>query len=280
MNVHKRKFERIRLSMEPYVPPYASFAEVYDEMMQNVDYVRWADYVDKLFAFYNYHPKRILDIACGTGTTDILLAEKGYRMSGSDIAFEMLAWAREKSKRKGIHLNLWQQDMRQLTVAKPFDAILCLYDSINYMATEDDMRKTFSKVYQALVPNGIFIFDVTTEYNIIKYFHRQTYAESYNDYSYIWKNLYLSREKLCKTVLTFFLKEDSSFFSKSLSKKPEDNYYKKYEEIHIQKIYSASQIKGLLEDTGYKLLSSFDAFTFNKYGKESERINFTAIKKE
>ena len=112
----------------------------------------------------------------------------------------------------------------------------------------------------------MFIFDVTTEYNIVKHFHRQTFAESNEAFSYIWRNLYFHKEKLCKTILTFFLKEGGS--------------YRKYEEFHEQKIYSVAQIKRFLEQTGYNLLSSFDAFSFNRWSKVSERINFTAVKKQ
>lgn len=252
--------------MATFTLPYAKFAAAYDRIMDNVDYVRWADYVDKLFSFYNFHPKRVLDIACGTGSATILLAEKGYMMSGIDRAAEMLFWAREKAKRRGVHLSLWQQDMRHLAVARPYDAALCLYDSINYITTAEEIKQFFTRVSEALVPQGMFIFDVTTEYNIVKHFHRQTFAESFEDFSYIWRNLYFHKEKLCKTVLTFFLQEGDQ--------------YRKYEELHIQKIYSVSQIKKLLEQTGYKLLSSFDAFSFNKWGKISERINFTAVKEK
>ena len=250
--------------MADLVQPYTSFAAAYDKMMANVDYVRWANYMDKLFAHYNYHPRRVLDMACGTGSAAILLAEKGYLMSGTDRALEMLLWARKKAEKRGVHLNLWQQDMRQLAVAKPYDAVLCLYDSINYITTAEEMKQVFQRVSEALVPQGMFIFDVTTEYNIVKHFHRQTFAESNDDFSYIWRNLYFHKEKLCKTVLTFFLRENEG--------------YRKYEELHIQKIYSAGEIKKLLEQTGYKLLSSFDAFSFSRWGRISERINFTAVK--
>jgi ubiquinone/menaquinone biosynthesis C-methylase UbiE len=248
------------------VPPYTSFAAAYDKMMQNVDYVRWANYMVNLFAHYNYRPRRILDMACGTGSAAILLAEKGYLMSGTDRAMEMLLWAREKAQRRGISMHLWQQDMRHLAVAQPFDAVLCLYDSINYITTEEEMKQVFTRVSEALVPRGMFIFDVTTEYNIVKHFHRQTFAESNEDFSYIWRNLYLHDEKVCKTVLTFFLRDGEGF--------------RRFEELHIQKIYSVAQIKELLEQTGYKLLSSFDAFSFNRWGRISERINFTAMKNQ
>ena len=250
--------------MASFVLPYSGFAAAYDRMMQNVDYVRWAEYIHSLFGLYNFHPKRVLDIACGTGSATILLAQKGYKMSGTDRAMEMLVRAREKAEKRGIRLFLWQQDMRYLTVARPYDAALCLYDSINYILTEDEMKQFFQRVSDALTPKGIFIFDVTTEYNIVKHFHRQTFAESYEDFSYIWKNLYFHKEKVCKTILTFFLRDGDK--------------YMKREELHVQKIYSVAQIKRLLEEADYKLLSSFDAFTFNRWGRTSERINFTAVK--
>ena len=252
--------------MTTLVLPYTKFAAAYDKMMENVDYARWANYIDRLFALYNFRPRRVLDIACGTGSATVLLAENGYMMSGIDRAIEMLFWAREKAKKRGVHLHLWQQDMRYLAVAQPYDAVLCLYDSINYMKTEEEMRQVFTRVSEALVPRGMFVFDVTTEYNIVKHFHRQTFAESREGFTYIWKNLYFHKEKVCKTILTFFLQEE--------------DHYSKYEELHIQKIYSVAQIKKLLEQTGYELLSSFDAFTFNRWGKTSERINFTAVKEK
>ena len=70
--------------MPELVSPYSSFSAAYDKMMENVDYKRWADYIDRLFALYNYRPKSVLDVACGTGSPTILLAEKGYMMSGTD----------------------------------------------------------------------------------------------------------------------------------------------------------------------------------------------------
>ena len=260
---HNKGWDQI---MSDFVLPYSGFAAAYDKMMENVDYVKWADYIDKLFSLYRFRPRKILDIACGTGSATILLAEKGYQMAGTDRALEMLLYAKKKAEARKVNLLLWQQDMRELTVAEPyFDAALCLYDSINYITTEYEMLEFFKRVSSALVPGGMFIFDITTEYNIVKHFHRQTFAESYDDFSYIWRNLYFHREKVCKTILTFFLPDD-------------DDKYIKYEELHVQKIYSVNQLRKLLEQAGYKLLSSFDAFTFNKWGRTSERINLTAVK--
>jgi 2-polyprenyl-3-methyl-5-hydroxy-6-metoxy-1,4-benzoquinol methylase len=39
----------------------------------------------------------LLDLACGTGTMAIRLAEQGFRVTGVDIIPEMIAWASEGS---------------------------------------------------------------------------------------------------------------------------------------------------------------------------------------
>jgi len=252
--------------MVDFSQPYTRFAFAYDKMMENVDYTRWSDYIDRLFTMHNYHPKRVLDIACGTGSATVLLAQKGYDMAGTDRAREMLFKAREKAEKLGLYIPFWQQDMRYLSVSSPYDAVICLYDSINYMITQEDMSQVFQKVSESLVPKGMFIFDITTEYNIIKHFHLKTFAETEENFSYIWRNIYLQNEKICKTVLTFFLKEGGK--------------YEKYEELHIQKIFSVSELKDLLEQNGYKMLSAFECFTFNKWNRNSERINITAVKRQ
>ena len=36
--------------MATFVLPYSGFAAAYDKMMENVDYVKWADYIDRLDA--------------------------------------------------------------------------------------------------------------------------------------------------------------------------------------------------------------------------------------
>lgn len=247
-----------------FAPPYTRFAYAYDRMMENVDYDRWARYVEDLFEYYGPIPKRVLDIACGTGQVTVRLARSGYEMFGVDKALEMMLVAREKAKRIGVEIGLAQSDMRYLPFKESFDAVICLYDSINYMLTSEDLRKAFLSAASVLKTGGLYIFDVTTERNIVLHFHLQTFAETGEDFSYIWKNVYSFRDKICKTVLTFFIKEG--------------DIYRRYDELHVQRIFEVDEVKGELERAGFKMLSAFDAFTFRRWGRDSDRINFVARK--
>ena len=243
-------------------PPYEKFSYAYDRMMKNVNYPRWMQYIESIFEKYGSKPRKILDVACGTGTLTLLLASKGYEMAGIDRASGMLEIARHKAASQDLNITFHQGDMLNIELDSKFDAILCTYDSINYAGNEEELGNAFNSISSHLQPNGLFIFDVTTERNIVEHFHNKTFSENHEDYSYIWKNNYLHHSKMCRTFLTFFIKEGDVF--------------RRYEEIHNQRIYDVSTVHELLVTSGYKMLSAYDMYTFNRWTRNSDRINFTA----
>ena len=252
--------------MKELTDPYEKFAYSYDRMMANVNYARWVTYIKNLFRHYKSEPRKILEVACGTGALTVLMEERGYEMCGLDRAEGMLTVARQKAEEQGLDIPFMRGDMRDFDLQEQFDAVLCIYDSINYAVNEAELDAVFRAVSKHLVPSGLFIFDVTTERNIVQHFHGQTFAENQPDYSYTWKNMYTYHDKICRTVLTFFIHEGELF--------------RRFEEVHIQKIFEVSTIKKLLKQTGYKILSAYDMYTFNRWSRHSDRINFIARKEE
>ncbi len=243
-------------------PPYEKFAYAYDRMMKNVNYIRWCDYIESIFHLYGLEPKKVLDVACGTGALTVLLASKGYQMTGLDKAVGMLEIAKQKAEKQKFQITFQHGDMLNFQLDQQFDAILCTYDSINYATNEDELNTMFKTVSNHLAPNGLFIFDITTERNIVEHFHNRTFSQNHQDYSYIWKNNYMFHTKMCRTFLTFFIREGELF--------------RRYEEVHMQRIFEVSTVSNLLKAAGYNMLSALDMYTFNKWNRSSDRINFTA----
>ena len=51
---------------------YTDFAYIYDSLMhKDIDYEKWADYIENLFIMYDINPDLVCDLACGTGNIKI-----------------------------------------------------------------------------------------------------------------------------------------------------------------------------------------------------------------
>ena len=81
---------------------YENFAEVYDSLQADVDYVGRARYLIKLFKRYDRQPTLLLDVACGTGGFSLQFAKNGIDVIGADPSPEMLGKARQKLVKEGI----------------------------------------------------------------------------------------------------------------------------------------------------------------------------------
>ena len=68
----------------------------YDELTEDVEYEKRADFVEKLFLRAKRPVRSLLDLACGTGTMTELFARRGYTVTGVDYSPEMLAQAQQK----------------------------------------------------------------------------------------------------------------------------------------------------------------------------------------
>lgn len=243
---------------------YSNFAYVYDFLMQDVEYDNWIEYIEKIFIKYNVNPNKILDLACGTGNVTLRLACEGYDVTGVDISEEMLEKAKEKCKHTGKNVLFINQDITCMDIEDKYDAIVCLCDGINYIIDNNKLSNFFDSIYKVLNDNGILIFDISSYNKISNTLGNNTYAENFEDVSYIWENFFDLNSSICDMELTIFLKED--------------DYYKKYVEYHQQKAYKTDEIIERLYKYNYKQYGVFEAFTFDEPKKQSERIYFICKK--
>lgn len=102
---------------------------------------------------------RVLDVCCGTGDLSRFLVAHGYRVTGIDGSEEMLRFAREQTP--GAEFRL--ADARGFSLGSRFDAALSTYDSLNHILDPNELEDAFASVRGALVPGGLFVFDLNTE---------------------------------------------------------------------------------------------------------------------
>jgi len=164
--------------------------------MEHVDYARWADYLFLLWNMHGHAPVKVLELACGTGTLLRELHYRGLRCTGLDKSMPMLRIAREKLRTGSAPSCLIQADMGALPLGAGFDTVICLYDSLNYLPSLDHLSGAVGSVLTHLVPGGVFIFDICTEYNSQKHFNGRRDAGAIGDFHYRRHSVYRSKERL------------------------------------------------------------------------------------
>lgn len=248
--------------------PYSGFASVYDLFMDNVPYDEWADYVQYLLGKFNITQGLVLELGCGTGSLTRRLADKGFDMIGVDNSEEMLSIAREYSMEREDSILYLCQDMREFELYGTVAAVISVCDSMNYILTEDELRKVFRLVNNYLDPQGLFIFDLDTQYAYEEVLGDNTIAENREEGSFIWENSYYEDEQINEVNLTIFLPTQ------------DNSLYLKQEETHYRRAYNLDTVKQLIEEAGMEFVAVYDALTEKKPKEHSERVYFIAREKK
>jgi SAM-dependent methyltransferase len=139
---------------------FADYAAYYDLLNQDKDYEREADYIYGLLRNHDPSCVNILDLGCGTGRHDRLLASKGCRVTGVDMAEKMLSTARSSSRQPAdCEPEYLLGDIRSIRLERKFDAVISVFHVMSYQVSNDDIQRVFATAYHHLDDGGIFVFD-------------------------------------------------------------------------------------------------------------------------
>ena len=139
--------------------PFTALADVYDDIMADVEYDLWADFVLRLAAARGYAGGPALDLGCGTGNSTVPLVARGISVEGLDASPRMLAVAKRKLPGVTFHLG----DFESFALGRTFDLAYSVFDSLNNLLTEESFLAACRNVGAHLSPGGTFVFDANTE---------------------------------------------------------------------------------------------------------------------
>lgn len=184
---------------------YSVLARWYDALTEDVDYEGLADFYTELIGRYAGDvPKKLLDLGCGTGSLSVLMAERGFEVCGIDTSCEMLSAAQKKAADRKLRVMLAEQDMTKLDCGNGFGAAICCLDGVNYIENRSSLAGCFGRVSEALVPGGLFVFDVNTEYKYENVLSGNAFVYEPDGLFLTWRSYYAKRSGKCSFYLTFF----------------------------------------------------------------------------
>lgn len=184
--------------------------------------------------------RRLLDLACGTGSSFLPFLRRGFSVTGCDASESMLALAAAKAP----GAELVQCDIRSLPDLGSFDLVTCFDDSLNYLLDEADLTAAFAGMESALAPGGVVVFDLNS---LLAY--RTTFAgpsvSEWDETVFAWRGS-CSPDSLpgceAEAVLDVFAPYDGDLYSRVTT-------------IHRQRHFPRSSVLASLDEAGLECMS-------------------------
>lgn len=133
---------------------FKTIATYYDALYVNAkEYSLEAAKVKELLTKHGLHTQDdLLVLACGTGG-HIPYFKDNYHVSGLDLSEDMLALARIKFPGLSFHIG----NLIDFELEMDFDAIICLYGSIGFVKTVENLRASMERIAAHLRPEGVVL---------------------------------------------------------------------------------------------------------------------------
>lgn len=141
---------------------FKNYSNYYDLIYKDKDYRKETVFIEKsLVRFSHPKPKSILSLGCGTCSYEILLAKKGYDITGIDLSKDMLEIASEKIKKLKLKskISISNKNVQDFSFKKKSDAAIAMFNIVGYQTQNKQIKDMLRCVNKNLKKGGIFMFD-------------------------------------------------------------------------------------------------------------------------
>ena len=242
---------------------YHDLAASYDRLTNDVDYKAIVAFYHKILDKEGLHPRSAVDLACGTGSVALLLAQMGYRVIGVDMSEEMLTVAQQRAFEQVGYPMFIRQRLQDLFLPKGVDMAVCALDGLDYILDPADCKEAIRRVYKTLNPGGIFIFDVNTPEKL-RAMDGQVFLDEDDDVYCVWRGDFDGQTNICSYGMDLFQRHG-------------DVWQRSFEE-HQEYAYTAEQLTGYLRSAGFTRIRVYADGKLEAPGAGEQRIYFSARK--
>jgi ubiquinone/menaquinone biosynthesis C-methylase UbiE len=133
---------------------YTKSVQMYDALYHFKDYEAASQQLHEWIQTQNPGARTLLDTACGTGK-HLEYLQKHYQVQGLDINAEMLEIARSRCPQ----VPFYKENMTDFTLGQSFDVVTCLFSSIAYVKTLENLQRAVQSMARHLQPGGLLIME-------------------------------------------------------------------------------------------------------------------------
>ncbi len=242
---------------------YKNLAVSYDRLTNDVDYTAVVAFYDRILEREGLRPRSAVDLACGTGSVTALLAKRNIPVTGVDLSEDMLTVAFDKTEGMENPPRFVCQKLQELRLPRGVDLAVCALDSLDYITEPEDCQEAIRRIYKALNPGGIFIFDVNTPQKL-RAMDGQVFLDEDEDVFCLWRGEFDEATNICSYGMDLFQRQGSM-------------WRRSFEE-HREYAYSPEQLVGYLKAAGFTSIRVYGDRRMEAPTKEDLRIYIKARK--
>ena len=198
-------------------------------------------------------PPKVLDLCCGLGRISAELARMGFCVTGVDITESFLKAAKEDAKYENLNIEYIQADAREFIRPDYFDTVVNLYISFGYFKEKKDDLKVLQNVYKSLKKDGTFIIETLGKETASRDFIEAEWFERAGGF-----------------MLTEYESLDSWTFLKNRWILIKNG--KVMEKTFVQRLYSASELKDILTEAGFKEIDIYGDWNMIPYNHLANKL--------
>jgi SAM-dependent methyltransferase len=202
---------------------------------------------------------KVLDLCCGFGRISAELARRGFAVTGVDITESYLKTAKDEASYENLEIEYIKADAREFKRPAAFDAAVNLYISFGYFADPKDDLLLVKNAYESLKDGGTFIIETLGKEIAVRDFVEREWFE-----------------RAGLMVITEYEPVDSWASLKNRWIIIKDNY--KQERTFTQRLYSASELRTLLFEAGFKKVEIFGDWNEAPYDNRAAKLLAVARK--
>lgn len=242
---------------------YEALAASYDRLTNDVDYEATVNFYEEILRQEGLKPRTAVDLACGTGSVAAILARRGLRVTAVDVSEEMLTVAQQKTAEMENPPRFLCQPLQRLWLDRGVDLAVCALDSLDYITNPADCAEAIRRIYKALNPGGIFIFDVNTPEKL-RAMDGQVFLDEDDDVYCVWRGEFDEASNICSYGMDLFQRRGGL-------------WQRSFEE-HREYAYSREQLTEYLRGAGFTHIGVYADRLFEAPRVGEQRIYFKARK--
>lgn len=216
--------------------------------------------VDRLLALVDVTGRAVLDLCCGPGRHAIVLAKRGYTVTGVDASPFLLEQARARAQAEGVMVEWVLADMRHFMRSAVYDLVLSMFTSFGYFDDKDDDLTVLRNMYHSLQPGGTCVLDMLGKERLAKIFQPTTSEQAPDGTLWVQRHEIVDDWSRIRNEWTVIKDGRARSFTFQLT------------------VYSGQELKDRLFQAGFRRVRLCGDLEGQAYGPQAERLVAVAWK--